>query len=295
MGEAVPFLFAVITYFLVMYLYYGIAQLAYFRYTLPLWGGMMASMIFPFLFFGTSKIWTLLTGWSMLLSAGIITGRLTLAGYKQGRIYIIGAAAVSVFLVSQSLPMWSEFIKSAHEIGDSFIRQSEQFLLGIGYSPEIIGENLANTRKLFDVMVRLFPALTVLAALLQFTVAYLVFVARVSRETWPSVRLAPFVYWNMPFGFTPLLIIMILMRFFGGGLLKTIADNVLVVLSVYYCVAGLALIEYYLRKLHLSRLMRVLSYILLFLTQLAGFFVAVLAGFIDSFADWRKIRTREVT
>ena len=51
-------------------------------------------------------------------------------------------------------------------------------------------------------------------------------------------------------------------------MLKMSADNVLVVMAVYYCVAGLALIEYYLRKLHLSRLMRVLFYILLFLTQL---------------------------
>jgi uncharacterized protein YybS (DUF2232 family) len=295
MGGAAVFLLAVITYFLVIYLYYGIAQLAYCRHTLSLWSGMTAALILPFLFFGTSEVWTLLTGWSMLLAAGAITGRLTLAGYKQGRIYIIGAAAVTVFFALQSLPMWIEFMKSAPEIGDSFIRQSEQFLLGIGYSPEMITEGLDQSRKLFDVMVRLFPALTVLAVLLQFTVGYLVFVSRVSRDAWPSVCLAPFVYWNVPFGFTPVLIIMILMRFFGGGLLKMIADNVLVVLSVFYCIAGLALMEYYLRKLHLSRLMRVLFYILLFLTQLAGFFVAVLVGFIDSFADWRKIRTREVT
>jgi uncharacterized protein YybS (DUF2232 family) len=295
MGGAVVFLFAVITYFLVIYLYYGIAQLAYTQCTLPLWGGLTAALILPFLFFGTSEVWTLLTGWGMLLSAGVLTGRLSLANYKQGRIYIIGATAVTVFFALQSLPMWSEFIKSAPEIGDSFIRQSEQFLLGIGYSPEMIGENLAYTRKLFDVMVRLFPALTVLGALLQFSAGYLVFVSRVSRQAWPSVRLPPFIYWKVPFGFTPLLIIMILVRFWGGEMLKMSADNVLVVMAVYYCIAGLALMEYYLRKLHLSRLMRVFFYVLLFLTQLAGFFVAVLVGFIDSFADWRKIRTREVT
>jgi uncharacterized protein YybS (DUF2232 family) len=295
MGGAAVFLLAVITYFLVIYLCYGIAQLAYSQRILSLWGGLTAALILPFLFFGYSEVWTLLTGWGMVLSAGVITGRLTLAGYKQGRIYIIAATAVTVFFALQSLPMWIEFMKSAPKIGDSFIRQSEQFLLGIGYSPEMIGENLAYTRKLFDVMVRLFPALTVLGVLLQFSTGYLVFVRRVGREAWPTARFAPFVDWQVPFGFTFLLIIMILVRFFGGEMLKMSADNVLVVMAVYYCIAGLALMEFYLRKLHLSRLMRVLFYILLFLTQLAGFFVAVLVGFIDSFADWRRIKIREVT
>ncbi|MFQ6008511.1 MAG: DUF2232 domain-containing protein, partial [Candidatus Zixiibacteriota bacterium] len=118
---------------------------------------------------------------------------------------------------------------------------------------------------------------------------------RVSGEARSSVSRVPFIYWKVPFGLTLPLIITILMRLLGGEQLKIIADNVLVILSVYYCIAGLAFMEYHLRKLHLSRLMKVLFYILLFLTQLAGFFIAVLIGFIDSYADWRQIKTREVT
>jgi uncharacterized protein YybS (DUF2232 family) len=33
---------------------------------------------------------------------------------------------------------------------------------------------------------------------------------------------------------------------------------------------------------------RILFYLLLFLTQIAGLLVMVLIGFVDSFMDWRK-------
>jgi hypothetical protein len=32
-------------------------------------------------------------------------------------------------------------------------------------------------------------------------------------------------------------------------------------------------------------------YLFFFISQFVGFFVAALLGFIDSFADWRKVRT----
>lgn len=107
---------------------------------------------------------------------------------------------------------------------------------------------------------------------------------------------AMYIYYGIArLAYQRFMIIVILMRLFGGELLKVIADNGLAILVVYYCVAGLALMEYYLRKLRVSRLMKTLFYIFLFLTQLAGFFVAALVGFVDSFADWRKVHPREVT
>ena len=295
LGAAVALLAAVTTYFFARYLYYAIARLAYQRSTSLLWGGAATAVIAAYLFSGASGIWAPLTGWGMLLFAGALSGRLTLAGYAQGRVYIVGATAVAIFFALQSLPMWGEFVRAAPQLGETFAQQSEQFLLGLGYSSEIVRESLDQSRKMFDVMVRLFPAATILSALLQFSIGYLAFVLWVSCKNRSPACYVPFVFWKVPFGFTPLLIIVILMRVFGGELLKMIADNGLAILAVYYCGAGLALMEYYLRKLRLSKLMKTLFYIFLFLTQLAGFFVAALVGFIDSFADWRKVHAREMT
>jgi len=295
LGTAAGLLVAVSTYFFAMYIYYSIARLAYQRYTHSLWGGVIAAVVVAYLLSGASDIWIVLIGWSMLLLAGVLSGRLIRTGYNQGRVYVIGAATVAVFFTLQSLPIWSEFMKTAPQLGEALVEKSEQFLLGLGYSSEMIQKNLNQSRQAFDIMVRLFPAATILATLLQFSIGYLGFTFWVSRSNRSADRITPFDSWKVPFGLAPLLIILILIRILGGELLRMIADNALAVLAVYYCVAGLALVEYYLRKWCLSRLTKTVFYLLLFLTQLAGFFVTALVGFVDSFADWRKVHAREVT
>jgi uncharacterized protein YybS (DUF2232 family) len=293
LGGVAALFTSVMAYFLTIYLYYGIARLAYRQYTYLLWASAVAAVIVAFFLSGLSNTWVLLTGWGMLLFAGAATGRLTRAGYLQGQVYMIGAAIVAVFFALQSLPMWNEFLKAAPQLAKTFIEQLEQFLLGLGYSQEMIRDNLDQSKEALDVMIRLFPAATILGALLQFSIGYLAFVLWVGRRE-PSRRcFVPIVFWKVPFGFAPVLVIAILARLLGGESLQMIADNVLAILAAYYCVAGLALIEYYLKKLRVSKLLKVLFYVLLFFTQLAGFFVVALVGFADSFADWRKVQAQK--
>jgi uncharacterized protein YybS (DUF2232 family) len=65
------------------------------------------------------------------------------------------------------------------------------------------------------------------------------------------------------------------------------ADNCLIILALFYCVTGLALIEHAFRRMGLPKGMRFAAYLLLFLLQVAGFFMTALLGFVDSFVDWR--------
>ena len=283
-----------LVYFLTIYLFFGIARLVYQQYSRLLWKGIVVAVIVACFVSGLSTTWTLVTGWGMLLLAGISTGRLTRAGYPQGQVYVIGAAIVAVLFTLQSLPVWSEFLHTASQLGKSFAEQAEQYLLGLGYTPGVVGNYLDQSKKVFDVLVRLFPAATILGALLQFSIGYLAFVKWVDRREPSRSCHVPIVFWKVPFGFAPVVICAILMRLLGGDQLRMIADNILAIMATYYCVAGLALIEYNLKRLHISRLMKVVFYLLLFLAQLAGFFMVALVGFMDSFADWRKVRTQEV-
>jgi len=294
LGGAAILLTSVVAYFLTMYVYYGIARLAYQGYTHLLLGGAVAAVIVSLFMSGLSAIWAPLAGWVMLLLAGAATGRLTHGGYLQGQVYVIGAAVVAILFTLQSIPIWNKFLQTAPRLGEAFAQQVQLFLVGLGYSAEMIQGDLEQSRKVFDVLVRLFPAATILGALLQFSIGYLAFVLWVGRKD-PSRRCyVPIILWKVPFGFAPVLIVAILVRFVGGEPLRMIADNALTVLAVYYCVAGLALIEYYLKKLHVSRLTKVLFYLLLFLTQLVGFFAVALVGFVDSFFDWRKVKAPEI-
>jgi uncharacterized protein YybS (DUF2232 family) len=78
------------------------------------------------------------------------------------------------------------------------------------------------------------------------------------------------------------------LRLLGGESAKLVADNCILLLSITYAVGGLALMEFYMKRLGLSLLFRILFYIFLTLTWLIGFLVSAVLGFIDSFADWRR-------
>ncbi len=289
----VTVLASLLAYFLTMYIYFGIARLAYeHRYRL-LAVGAASAVIIACILAGPADLAFPLCGWAMLLLAGVVTGRLTRRRYRQGQVYIIGALVVTGLFTLQSISLWTEFLAVAPDLVDNLTAQLQQLLGSQGHNPEVVRESVDQSRQAFNIVIRLFPALTVMGTLIQFSVGYLAFSRWVCRRESSLVWVPP-LYWKVPFGFSVVVMAAILLRLLGGDSLQTVGDNVLAVLATYYCVAGLALIEYFIRKLRVSRLMKVLFYLLLLLTQLMGFLVVALAGFIDSFADWRRVQLQKV-
>ena len=289
----VTVLASVLAYFLTMYVYFGIARLAYeHRYRL-LAVGAASAVIIACILAGPADLAFPLYGWAMLLLAGVVTGRLTRRRYRQGQVYIIGAFVVTGLFTLQSISLWAEFLAVAPDLVDNLAAQLQQLLGSQGHNPEVVRESVDQSRQAFNIVIRLFPALTVMGTLVQFSVGYLAFFWWVCRRE-PSQSCVPLLYWKVPFGFSVVVMAAILLRLLGGDSLQTVGDNVLAILATYYCVAGLALIEYFLKKLRVSRLVKILFYLLLLLTQLMGFLVVALAGFIDSFADWRRVQLQKV-
>ena len=281
-------LMAAVGYIVAIYLYYGIAKLAFEKRTVLLWGSSIAAIIFGYVLSGFASIWPLLAGWSMILSAAVISGRLTAARWNPARVYILSLLSVAVIITVQFMPLWSQLMTAASEAAGTVISDLEQMLVSLGYSQELIRDNLERTSRVFDAMIRITPALTIMSALLQFSIGYLLFAHFTDRKH-PTLNCSvALTKWRVPFAVMPIVIVVIIARIIGNDLLMLIADNVLVCLSAYYCLAGLALIEYYMKKLKLSMLMKMLFYLLLFLTQLIGLFIAALLGFIDSFTNWRQ-------
>jgi len=288
-GYVVPLLIGVITYFMSIYIFYGITWLAYKRSTTLLWTGVASAVIVGYFMSGLDNAWILLTGWGMLFFGGVVAGRLNTTGHRQLNIYIICAVVVGTFLTAQFLPVWSGIIEMAREAVENMLSQGEESFIAMGYSVEAARENVEYARKMMNVMTRLIPASMILSALIQFTAGYLFFLYRLQKHLDEKQRLTPFYLWKVPFGMTPVILITILMRFWGNDTFVLVADNILAVLAVYYCVSGLSLIEYFLKKLNFSKVLRFLFYFMLFFTQLAGLSLTVLLGFIDSFANWRKV------
>ncbi len=296
----VTVLSAAVAYFLSMYLYYGIARLAFRRHTYWLWGGAAAAVVLSFALIGVSGLWSILTGWSMLLVAGVLAGRLTLTGVRPRTIYISCIVTVTVFASAQYFPLWRELISSAPEVTETLVNEAEQQLLAMGESEHRIDQVLDSLRQLVSFVIRMAPAETVLGVILQFSVGYLLFVHWIDKHHLARPQWEPFIYWKIPFGVTPVVLVIGLVRVLGGDVLKLAADNTLLVMAAFYAVTGLSLLEYFQRKLQLSRPVRTVFYILLFIVPLMNLMVGLvlgavisLIGFADSFADWRKIHLRE--
>lgn len=277
-----------ITYILTVYLFYGIARLAYFKYTYLLWISGIGAFVLGYMFTGINGIWTLLTAWSMIMFASIITGRLTLKEWPQLKIYLVAATTIVLFSIMMYYTYLIDYISFSTELVNSILADLKTYLEISNSSAAETSEFMAQATRLFNMTARIGPALIILSYVMQFSLGYFMFVHFTGKYELKKSLLPSFIYWKMPFAGMIVLLLAIPMRLFADEPLVLIADNIIVFMTVFYSITGLAIMEFYLRKFKMTKFMRVLFYLMLFFSQLIGFLVAALLGFIDSFTDWRK-------
>jgi len=286
-------------YFAAIYFFYGLAELAVEGRTYLLWASAAAALVLGVLTNGLDRVWPLLTGGSMFLFGGVLVGRLCARGRRPATAYLLGAFAVALFFTAQFAGLWGFLMDQARDALTQWLPQLESAYRSAGRSPEAIQDDLAEFQRVGAVLIRLIPALTILGALVEFSLGFLLFSYVVDRRyPWLKFR-APFHSLRVPFALTPVMAVTILARLLAGDQVRLAADNLLAILALYYSVAGLALIEYYMKRFALSTWLRVGFYVLLTmtplmqprpLTALAVFGTLMLLGFIDSFTDWRRER-----
>jgi uncharacterized protein YybS (DUF2232 family) len=224
----------------------------------------------------------------MILFTGTIVGRLTLKKVNQKKVFFASVMTIIVFALAKFYPQLINYLEASDEFVKSLIADIEVYLATGNYSSSESAQVMDSARKVFYMIGRVMPALIVLNVIMQFAFGYLVFIYVTGRYELKQQLLAPFKYWKMPYMAMLFLLIAIPMRIFGKEPFIIIADNIIAFLTVFYSVTGLALIEYYLRAFKLSRLMRVLFYLMIFFSQMIGLLAAALLGFIDSFTNWRN-------
>lgn len=293
--SSVAAMLAMVSYALTIYLFYQIACMSFQRQTWQIWGSVLAAVVVGFVVSGSGMIWMLVTNWGMLLLGGTMTGRLTASNVPPQRLYLITVLIVAIFAALQLWPLWAKLSVLAQSSVDVFLTELENQMVTLGYTVEDARDNATQSAKVLGLFPRLVPIGTVLAAVFQFSVGYLLFSGWVRNQGYNCPPAAPFMEWKVPFIITPILIVVILARLIGGETMAHVADNLLFAATIYYCVCGLALMEFYMKRLRLSKMMKVAFYIMLFVAQLVGFFVAVLIGFADSFFDWRNRQPVEAT
>jgi uncharacterized protein YybS (DUF2232 family) len=276
-------------YVLGIFVYRGIALMAFeCRATLMLGaaiaGGIIGSVACP-----SEQLLPMAITWSTMVLAGLLVGRRAGAETNSLRLYLWGLAVVVAGSLIVLAPRWPELMRAATEISRSMAADLESSLVAAGYHAESARNSVQQAQRLMEGVIRLLPAATVMNLVVQFSVGFLWFLGWREAGAATGATLKSFAHWKVPFAVTPLLIIAIVARLLGSRALTLVADNVLLILSIYYCVGGLALVAYFLRNLKLTIGMRLLFYIALTVTGLIGYLVVAVLGFVDSFADWRKV------
>ena len=272
---------------LTVWTYYALARVALMGEYRPIAIASLAALVVTGALNGWTGMWQVATGIATIVGGACVLGYLTGRGYRSRSIYIGGAIAVALLFTLQFGPIWGPLIDSAGTASTSALEELKRMMVTFGYSDQQITDNSLAMKRMFEFVIGLMPALTVLSSMLQFTLGFFLFAWWADRKR-PELGLAVhFDRWRVPFKFTPLLILAIAAHALGNETLVLIGRNILAIMAVYYGVAGLSMVEYYLKKLQLSLGMKILFYLLLFFTQMVGFAMAAILGFLDSFFDWR--------
>ena len=279
--------------FLGIFLFYGIPTLIYRGSVLPVILGAVIAIAVGLTVSGGTRLAISLGDPVILFVAGGVTGQFTRKGQGALKVYLSGLTVVIGLSVITYMSLWPTMMTATNEMVTEFLKATRVYLRGGGLEPSQIEEMMLWLKGKADFFVRVIPASMVMSAVIQYSVGFLLFFVRAVDDPVRSGKVKAFTRWKMPFEFAIVVIVAGLMRLFGGDTLTVIADNVILILAIYYCLCGLSLIEYVLKRIKAPLGLRILFYLFLFLTRWVGFVVAVFLGFIDSFADWRKLSTAD--
>lgn len=103
------------------------------------------------------------------------------------------------------------------------------------------------------------------------------------REVWPRYR-----FWQLPDKLIWLGILSAFMAFLPLGPLKGVAVNILILLSVLYCIQGFAVCVFFMNKWNVPILLRSFIYVMIALQSL-GTIMLLMVGVADTWLNFRKL------
>lgn len=225
---------------------------------------------------------------------------LTLLGRIRALEYLVGGVAFAMLSVTAGLSyyffgswaaMFQDLRSGLAQQLESAVHMQEK----MGLPQDSVTMLKEQAPQIVDMMMRLLPALLLLSFAFVVLINILYLRRRFSerRDDW---FLLPFLReWKAP---EPLVWGLIACGFvlflFGGGLLGTVALNLLLVLGACYFAQGLAVIAYFFHKNNVPRFLRGLTYVLIIFQQIFTLLVVGL-GLFDLWGDFRRLGKDRLT
>ncbi len=243
--------------------------------------GCIGSLVMAVLFFGFTP--ALIGVWAQAMIPGAVLGRMMAVGKSPAKAFITSmifliVIALGIFLLEKNVIFG--VINDSKEMAKNLVGGIESGAAGVRLT-----ENIA---KMFETLRRLTPSLLILSSVGQLFLGWvgLMLVLKMLGRFQPV--LISFAYWKMPYNYIYIVGIMVLLRLIGTEAMRVVADNVILFMAFFYALFGLSVFEYYLKKIKLSLLLRIIFYI----AFLPGALFAIFIGLFDSYFDFRKVRAR---
>jgi len=285
---ALELVFGAMNFAAIVIMFYGINRLVYGGNYLVLAMAAAAAIFIGWYYSSEVSLLSILAGWGTILFSSGVGGFLASRNFPLARIYAVALLLIIVFSSLQMFPVWTKIISSASEISESLSLDLQESLQNAGYSQhqtELIAEQF---KVFYAAFTRVLPAFSLMAIMFQFTIGLGMFLKWLRQSGQANLNIPEFLKIKMPFALTPVLMLGVLLRLLGNNYMTIAADNILLVLAVFYSIAGISLFEFYMKKFRFSMLSRIFVYLLFVLTHVIGFALLTLVGFVDSFFDWRR-------
>lgn len=281
-------LFGAVNFAVVLMIYYGISRIAFAGQFLFLGIAALVSVsVGAFLTKDVPAV-TMGAGWMTVILSSLVCGVLASKKIALAKVFAFSLGVLAVFASIQLFPLWAKLFESAADLVNLMVDDISENLLAWGYSEakiQSIGEQM---RVISNGMLRILPAMSLMAAMFQFAIAFWFFARWLSSRGAGYANFPSFILWKIPFVLTPALLIAVSMRLLGNDLMVLIADNLILILAMVYSIAGIALLEFFMKKFRFGVISRIIIYFLFLVTHVVGFAFLAVAGFIDSFFDWRR-------
>jgi hypothetical protein len=284
----------IVAYLLTVYLYRVVIESALSGPHWPLWAATGAAMIAGGVTCPPEQLVSMLANTLMLSGSAIVVAWRLKQGDSSVRLFAWGAFIVLAGGTAMFAAQWSQQMDLLVVLGQESAETFRRSLATMGYHPEAADAYAAQFAGIIESAARVVPATTLMNLVAQFTIGFLWFLGRGLPVERSATMLRPVAQWKVPFALTPLVVAAALGRLLGNDMVVLVADNVILALSLFYCVGGLALTTHVLNRFKAPLLIRILFYVMLTLTGVLGYLLTVLLGFIDSFADWRKLSARSI-
>jgi len=243
--------------------------------------GGIGSLVMALFFYGFNPI--LIGIWAQIIIPGAVLGRMMAVGKTPPKAFLISMLSLIVITLGIFL-LEKDTIFGA-------IDQSKEMATNLmgGMSAGAGGVRMSESiSQMFDTFRRLTPSLLILSGIGQLFLGWvgLMLILKMLGRFQPV--LIGFAYWKMPYNYIYIVGITILLRMIGNESIRIVADNAILFMAFFYAVFGLSVFEYYLKKIKLSLLLRIIFYI----AFLPGALFAIFIGLFDSYFDFRKVRAR---